>query len=238
MEIKKVCFNICTQKQSAEETRLWDSLENSVAEYKFCLSNKESLAKRYNEAIKMGLDNDLDCLILVHDDVILEEDPIPKLEKLFDDYDLVGVAGASKVELKSPALWHLMGGGFHNGYDPCNLHGQVQHMVERTPDNGGLQVGMTYKEKVLTNFGYRPHRVVMIDGVFMALNRKAMEEMRFDEDCPAKFHFYDLISSLDFHLKGGRVGVGDILITHESPGLREYTQDWLNGEKYFLEKYT
>jgi len=191
-----------------------------VAEYKFCLSNTISLSKRYNEAIDMGIKDDLDCLILVHDDVILEEDPIPKLEKLFDDYDLVGVAGASKIELKSPALWHLMGGGFQGG----SLHGKVNHM------------DALYGPQP-TYFGPYPHRVVMIDGVFIALNRKAMETVRFDESNPCGFHFYDLQASLDAHLSGLKVGVGDILITHESPGLGEFTEDWKNGEKYFLDKY-
>jgi hypothetical protein len=71
----------------------------------------------------------------------------------------------------------------------------------------------------------------------MALNRKAMETMRFDESNPSPFHFYDCESSLNFHINGGRVGVGDILITHESPGLREFTEDWKNGESWFLNKY-
>jgi hypothetical protein len=231
MEIERVCFSICTQKRSAEETRIWESLKNSVAEYKFCLTNEKSLTKRYNEALDMGLERDLDCLILVHDDVILEEDPIPKLEKLFDKYDLVGVAGTSKIELKSPALWHIMGGGFQGG----NLHGCVQHLYV----NKSAFYGAEYDEisKPKSNFGPYPHRAVMIDGVFMALNRKAMETVRFDESNPSPFHFYDLQMSLDAHLAGLKVGVGDILITHESPGLQEVSQEWLDGETYFLNKY-
>jgi hypothetical protein len=46
-----------------------------------------------------------------------------------------------------------------------------------------------------------------------------------------------LLKVVDFHLAGGRVGVGDILITHESPGLREFTGEWRAGESYFLNKY-
>jgi len=243
MEIKRVRYISATSKDNAEKTTIHQSTRKLCVDFVghaahwYLLNNKEKLSKKYNEAIEDAISDDIDCLILVHDDVILEEDPIPKLEKLFDEYDLVGVAGASKIELKSPALWHLMGGGFYNGHNQSNLHGRVQHIVEREPNNGGLQVGMVYKEKVATNFGFYPHRVVMIDGVFMALNRKAMETMRFDEECPSSFHFYDCISSLDFHLGGGRVGVGDILITHESPGLREFSTDWLEGEKYFLNKY-
>ena len=188
-------------------------------------NNTESLPVRYNQAIEKALKMDCDCLILVHDDVILEENPIPKLEKLFDTYDLVGVAGASKIELKSPALWHLMGGGFNGG----NLHGKVNHIVN--------EIGSEYGKKHPSYFGYYPHRVVMIDGVFMALNRKVMENVKFDEKNPAKFHFYDLNFSLDCHLNGYKVGVGDVLITHRSPGLRSFTPEWRAGEEYFLEKY-
>lgn len=226
MEIKNPRMVSATTKYSSGET----TLDESATRWKtrsigYYCNNSVPLSRVYNEAIQIALLEDRDCLILVHDDVILEEDPIPKLEKLFDDYDLVGVAGASRVELKSPALWHLMGGGFGGG----NLHGCVQH---RCWDNDDWE----YK-KPASNFGPYPHRAVMIDGVFMALNRKAMETMRFDEDCPSPFHFYDLSASLDAHLAGLGVGVGDILITHESPGLREFTEDWKNGESWFLNKY-
>jgi hypothetical protein len=228
MEIKKYGIVTATRGSVFSETTLCKSLVNNFPKlWKNAIAiinNEDGLSKVYNERITWALENDLDCLILVHDDVILEEDPIPKLEKLFDDYDLVGVAGASKVELKPPALWHLMGGGFRGG----NLHGCVQHTYQ--DDNYNIRKNETF-------FGPHPHRAVMIDGVFMALNRKAMETMRFDENCPSKFHFYDLVMSLSCHLAGLRVGVGDILITHESPGLQEVSQEWLDGETYFLKKY-
>lgn len=205
-------------------------MEESIKKYEFEKSsnrwynNDRPLCAVYNYEIEKALKDDVDCLILVHDDVILEENPIPKLEKLFDSYDLVGVAGTSKIELKSPALWHLMGGGFGGG----SLHGCVQHIWRN--DEGGL-------EKHPSDFGLYPHRVVMIDGVFMALKRKVMEKIKFDMRNPCKFHFYDLIFSLDCHLNGFKVGVGDILITHGSEGLKSYTDDWKMGEKYFLNKY-
>jgi len=187
--------------------------------YSSVCENKEALSIVYNRALKSALDNKYDCLIFVHDDVTLLEDPIPKLEKLFDEYDIVGVAGTSKIELKSPALWHLMGGGFDGG----NLHGKVSH-------NHNGQISPTY-------FGEYPHRVVMIDGVFMALNLKAITESSFDEENPSSFHFYDINFSCDSHKKGLKLGVGDISIVHESQGLKSFTDDWLSGEKYFLNKY-
>jgi hypothetical protein len=170
-------------------------------------------------AITNALEMDVDWLILSHDDIQLLDNPIERLEELEDKFDLVGVAGTSKIELKSPALWHLMGGGFNSG----NLHGSVYHDIDG--------------KRFPSQFGYYPHKAVMIDGVFMAMNRKVMENMKFDEDNPAKFHFYDCGFSLDCHLNGYKVGVGHILITHESPGLREFTDEWRAGENYFLNKY-
>lgn len=219
-----------TQEDCWGKTKIFESIKSKNMDITMFNQNKESLSKIYNESIERALQDNIDCLILVHDDVVLEENPKPKLEKLFDEYDLVGVAGTSKVNLQSPALWHLMGGGFNSG----NLHGCVQHYgYDRNPDwdsNAKLV-------KIPSNFGPYPHRVVMIDGVFMALNRKVMENCRFDESNPCKFHFYDLDFSTNCHLNKLKVGVGDILITHESPGLREFTQDWKNGEHWFLQKY-
>jgi GT2 family glycosyltransferase len=218
---KKIAFFSATQKNTAAETSLLKSTLNfdMDVDIAFALSNTEHLAVVYNRAIDAALKEDWDALAFVHDDVILEHDPRPKLSKLFDEYDMIGVAGTSSIELKSPALWHLMGGGFGSG----KLHGAVAHGDE--------------KRKHMTSFGVYPHRVVMIDGVFIAMNRTLMEKLRFDETNPSKYHFYDLDISSAAHKMGCRVGVGDIHITHQSEGLREFTDDWKAGESWFLKKY-
>lgn len=207
-----------TKQKYPEDTLLYQSLCDMNLDGEFdvdiATENTHGLAKVYNVFLDQALKDDRDCVILVHDDVYLEHNPIPKLEKLFDDYDLVGVAGCSRAEIKSPALWHLMGNG--------NLHGAVAH-------SHGIQ-------KFMTSFGVYPHRAVMIDGVFMAFNRKAIEQLRFDEDCPSDWHFYDLILSQRALELGLKIGVGDVMITHASPGLREFTDDWKRGECYYLSK--
>jgi hypothetical protein len=237
MEIDKLTIFSATQKKTPEETSLFKSIMelNMDVDLHFILENQNPLPVVYNKALEYAKSENLNNLLLIHDDVWLEHDPQPKLEKLFDKFDVVGVAGCSKAEIKSPALWHLMGGGFYNKKDSSNLHGAVQHIHKISLDNG---VGMCYDVKNLTNFGVYPHRVVMIDGVFMAFNQNYIQNGRgFDEECPSGFHFYDLIQSLQAHYDGFKVGVGDILITHESPGLGEFTDDWKAGEKYFISKY-
>lgn len=221
MDYKKIAFFSASQKQHAKDTTLLKSVENFDVDIDiaFALNNTESLAVVYNRAIDIAIQENWDALVLVHDDVILEHDPRPKLTELFRKFDLIGVAGASSVEIKSPALWHLMGGGFGSG----KLHGAVAH-------------GSSEK-KNMTAFGPYPHRVVMIDGVFMAMNRAVMENVRFDESNPAKYHHYDIDFSSAAHKLGHRVGVGDIYITHESPGLREFTDEWKAGDAWFIKKY-
>ena len=180
--------------------------------------NKASLAQLYNEEIKIAIDRNVDWLVLMHNDIELENFNV--CERVLESgYDVVGVAGTRSVKLQEPALWHLMGGGFNSG----RLRGAVAHG--------------TMSKKNMTAFGPYPGRCVMLDGVFLAINRKVFEKVQFDESNPAKFHFYDLDYTLSCHKNGFKVGVGDIQITHESPGLKEYSGEWLDGQRWFLNKH-
>jgi|TARA_R110002012_G_scaffold29632_1_gene91114 GT2 family glycosyltransferase len=181
--------------------------------------NKESLHKTYNKAIDFSLENNVDELVLVHDDVILENFSEERLHSLFSRFDVVGCAGTTEVKLEKPALWHLMGGGFGSG----NLFGAVAHGDR--------------DEKHMTAFGPYPKRVVLLDGVFLAIKRKVFEKIRFDESCPSKWHFYDLDYSMQCHKAGFKLGVGDILVTHNSPGLTSFTQEYNKGQEWFLNKW-
>lgn len=220
-KLDKVLIFSATKAENPENTTLHYSIEDWHEEVDviFAVENDQPLSVIYNEAIRKAMDEDYDALILVHDDVILEHNPIPKLRKLFLEYGLVGVAGCSQAKLASPALWHLMGGGWEGG----TIHGAVAH---------GTAI-----DKRMTPFGPYPHRVVMIDGVFMALTRETFGSFHFDESNPAGFHFYDLDYSYKCATNGIKVGVGDIGITHLSPGLREFTPEWRAGEEWFLNKY-
>lgn len=222
-------FSATTEEDFENNTPLACSVVLDDFSYEVATSNTTALAKVYNKAIDKALNDDVDCLVLVHDDVVIDDPSdifLQKMEKLFDSYDLVGLAGASTVEIKEPTLWHVMGGGFQSG----NLHGCVYHWHK---EEGSYKMW-----RRPSNFGPYPHRVVMIDGLFIALNRKMIESsLAFDENCPSDFHLYDLIYSLSAHNAGMRVGVGDIEVTHASPGLREFTEDFLKGQKYFMNKF-
>jgi len=220
MEIKKMVIYSATQKDNYEDTALYKSIQSLNMDVDLCIitNNKTPLAICYNSGLNHLKDED--CIVFIHDDVWLEHDPRPNLERLFDKFDVVGVAGCSQAEINSPCLWHLMGGGFQGGH----LHGAVAH---------GSQ-----NDKQMTSFGKYPHEVVMIDGVFIAFSKKSLESgLRFDRKCPSGFHFYDMCLGFKAKELGLKIGVGDVMITHESSGLKEYTEDWKAGEQYFLENY-
>ena len=39
------------------------------------------------------------------------------------------------------------------------------------------------------------------------------------------------------HKAGFKIGVGDILITHNSPGLTSFTEEFNQGQEWFLDKW-
>ena len=213
--INTMIFSATAGKE--KDTLLWKTTENDTVVFK--QNNTQSLHKIYNKAIDFALQEDVQRLVLVHDDVILENYSESKLDNLFEKFDVIGCAGTTEVKLTQPALWHLMGGGFGSG----NLYGAVAHGDENN--------------KHMTAFGKYPKRVVLLDGVFLAIHRRVFEKVRFDEDCPSKWHFYDLDYSMQCHKEGFKLGVGDILITHNSPGLTSFTKEFNEGQQWFLDKW-
>jgi GT2 family glycosyltransferase len=209
---------ICSAtKGKKEDTLLWRTKGDMPVFFKE--RNTTPLQQVYNKAIDFAIKENVDHIVLCHDDIILENFDYTKLKEHFKKYDVLGVAGASQIKIQQPALWHLMGGGLTNGH----LHGAVAHI------NGA--------QKYMTSFGPYPHQAVIMDGVFLAISRKAFKKIRFDESCPSGWHFYDLAYTLDASLAGFKCGVVDAYITHASPGLREFTKDWTDAQEWFLNKY-
>lgn len=215
MSITKTLYFSAT-KGKKEDTLLFKNT-STYNQFLFLENNTQSLSQVYNKAIDLALETEKDYLVLCHDDVIIESDIPYKLPDILrSDYDMVGVAGATQCKLSEPALWHIMGG-------QGNLHGAVAH--------GNVT------EKAMTSFGPYPKRVLLVDGVFMAIHRRVFEKIRFDDTNPTGFHFYDLDYCLQAHKAGFKIGVSDIMITHASPGLKEFTPEFNEGQKWFLEKW-
>lgn len=212
-------FYFSATKGKKEDTLLYKNY-SSINNFFFKENNTESLSKAYNKAIDFALQEKCDALVLCHDDVIIESNLEYKLPMLLREFDIIGVAGSVECKLQRPALWHIMGGGIGSN----NLHGAVAH---------GNQ---TFK--TMTFFGSYPKRALLLDGVFLALTREVFNKVRFDESNPSSWHFYDLDYSLSCHKNNFKLGVSDIMITHQSPGLREFTEEFQKGETWFLEKWS
>ena len=216
----KIQYTIASPKEKLIETIIYPSLStiSSVDNVIFHGSNKSSLAKVYNTSIELARKNEYDAIVFVHDDVIINcSDVSTRVAKFLKEFDVFGLAGTNQITVKQPVLWHLM--SERNNHLGCVAHTH----------------GSQY---MYTSFGPVPGRALMVDGVFIAVNlHKLPSSIKFDESNPAKFHFYDLMFSLDCSLNKIRVGVGDIPIIHSSPGLREMTNEWKQGQDYFLTKY-
>lgn len=208
---------VSATKGELENTLLYHSTKD-IIDVAFATNNTDPLPVVYNDAISDFADLGVDWIIFVHDDVILESPEAleRQIYTLGEQFDVIGCAGTREAKLSEPALWHLMG-------DRKAHRGAVAHLHEG--------------KKFMTSFGSYPDRVVMIDGVFIAVKTKVFEKVKFDTSNPAGFHFYDLDFSLSAHKAGFKIGVGDITITHASPGLKEFTEDWKKGQEWFLKKH-
>lgn len=222
----KVYLGYCSQHANI--------LDLNIAKGKYCITesyeynnvtsipyynNKEKLTKRYNEIIDR-LSNEDCILVLVHDDVVItDKNWIEKLHNSLEKYDIVGLAGTSEATIRQPCLWHIMGS--RDKHTGCVNH-----------------VNFADNSVYATNFG-KHGRALILDGLFLAFNPKKIAKygIKFDESNPCIAHFYDIDFSLTCNKHQLRLGTANIQVTHSSPGLREFTQDWKNGEQWFLNKF-
>jgi GT2 family glycosyltransferase len=181
--------------------------------------NKENIGKHYNKVIDMAVRESYDWVILMHDDVSVEDKYLEtKLKKAFVNYDVVGLAGAKHIELKQPALWHLMS-------KEEDWSGAVAH------PSGNHQV-------FVTNFGNTPDRCLVLDGLFLAINVSSLKpEVRFDENLPAIAHHYDLDFCLTCNKHKLKLVTWPIWVVHKSCGLDKPDQMFFDSERYFLDKW-
>ena len=222
----KIAIISCSQEETAENTLLVRSL-NTIKEHvkvkpnyvRVFTANKDGLSTCYNKAISE--DTDSDIMIFVHDDVFIDDGLfIPKLIEAHNTYDIVGVAGGLNPIIKAPALWHIMCGGFGP-----NLRGAAGHYLNDT---------LT----AITNFGYAPARVAILDGVLLSVKMESVRRTGWKFNENYKFHHYDIASCLDANKLKLKLGVANIHINHRSPGLKSFDDtSFLESQSIFLNEY-
>ncbi len=78
-------------------------------------------------------------------------------------------------------------------------------------------------------------RCLLMDGLFLAVNTKTTNKLNWDEN--VKFHHYDLIFCLEAHKQKLKMGTAAIYVTHESPGLQSFSEEFKKSDNYFKEYY-
>jgi len=128
--------------------------------------------------------------------------------------DLLGILGTTM--LVGPA-WAVAG--------PPYLVGQLANHIDS--ERFDLSVVGTPRRLV--------HNVQAVDGVLMAMHRRILDRVRFDERF-VDFHHYDIDFSFTAHLLGFRVAIAtDLNVAH--PRRRGWNANWDRSATAFLEKH-
>ena len=195
-----------------KDTLLYQSLvdQSFDGNFIFVENNKRGLCEVYNEYITQ----EHDCVIFVHDDVYIDScNFVNKIYKGFDKFGICGLAGGSGLKVEKPLLWHLM----------CKR------------DTLSGIVGHQYKDAYTsTTFGEIGKKVVLLDGLFLAVQPKLLIEknVKFDENIKG-FHHYDLKFCVDSFKAGIKLGTIPLHVIHASPGLQNFTKEYRESEEYF-----
>jgi glycosyltransferase involved in cell wall biosynthesis len=177
-------------------------------------NGEKSLSVVYNEILSESLN---DIVVLCHDDIIFEKNYWGK--RVIDhfikkpEFGILGVAG-TRFYPSSGMWWEIN----------SEMIGQVYHQ------HNGKKWLSSYNEP----FGNKIIDTVIIDGVFMMINKKQLFTT-FNEEVEG-FHFYDTTFSFENHINGVKVGViSNIPITHLSIGATN--DQWEKNRKKFIKKY-
>lgn len=177
--------------------------------------NKEGLPKVYNKFISQSYTNKY--VIFVHDDVLIEDlFWQEKLDVAFEKYDIVGLAGSKKCDLSRPPAWHLMS-------DPQDHCGEVAHSHD--------------KKVWTTRFGPSESRVLVMDGLFIAVNINSLLKTGVSFDEFFDFHHYDITFCLRANRNKLKMGITPIRVVHFGLGDSMNTPEWRESAEKFKKNY-
>jgi hypothetical protein len=173
-----------------------------------------SLTEIYNRGLNEAIN---DIVVFLHDDIIIEKNKWgEKITKLFEkneEYGVIGVAG-TKYLANTGKWWE----------DSKKMYGRVAHTHE----------GKTWLSSYSDDLGNELEEVVLVDGVFFAVNKKRIKN-NFNEDVKG-FHFYDVNFCVENYLSGVKIGVTTLVrINHMSIGMTN--EKWEENREIFADKF-
>ena len=173
-----------------------------------------SLTEVYNKILN---ESSNDIVILCHDDIYFDTknwgNKILNHFKRNKDYGILGLAGTTNMP-KSAKWWE----------DFSKMKGIVNHEHE----------GKKWESKYSASKGNQLDDVVLVDGLFIVINKKNIKQ-NFNEDIKG-FHFYDVDFSFRNFIEDVKIGVMyDVRVTHKSIG--QTNEQWEKNREVFAEKY-
>lgn len=175
---------------SLEDSQLWTIAEDFPgSEVSKIQNNSENITVVYNRLIERALADRFDFLVMMHSDVEIDVKGLAQhIASCSGKYDIMGLCGCEKFSIsESPLNWYCASRKYPEFRWGCVSHGEL----------GDLVSFWNSDRKDETD-----HSVACIDGLCIAMSRKAMETgVRFDEKL--RFNCYDTQISLDAVMKHG-----------------------------------
>lgn len=183
------------------------------------LENKRGLPEIYNERINAS--DAQPILVFIHDDVWIDDFFfVDRILQGLASYDVIGVAGNRRRIPNQPA-WAFINNEF-TWDDKVNLSGSVAHGKEPFGTIG--------------HYGSVPAQCELLDGVFLAANKSALNSTNVQFDPKFDFHFYDMDFCRSARKNDLSLGTWPICLTHQSGGVFGSAK-WKEMLQLYLEKW-
>lgn len=164
-------------------------------------------------------------MIFLHDDIhLLDFYWINRLEQGLQVFDIVGLAGNTRRLPKQSAWAFVHDSKNQRKWDsPEHLSGVVAH-------------GKAFPPDIWSVFGPSRQKVMLLDGLLLAVKYQSLTESGLRFDPQFRFHFYDMDFCRQAEKLGLSCGTWDICVMHESGG--KFGEDeWLNAYQTYLKKW-
>jgi GT2 family glycosyltransferase len=222
--MEDITIAICTKLNQLEfqQTKCFNSIERLglFPEATIFYENSKGLSECYNKVLTDTEGQDT-CILFMHDDVVLMDILLrDKLDKCFEKFDVLGVAGSSDFSIRRlPITWinspkeSWSGGLYHTSIDGSS-------------DMSNLKFNA---------YGDFNKKCFTIDGAFMAIDRKKIGNVRFQEEF--LFDFYDLAFCTECFKAGIKIGTVPIALCHQSHGSGILKPEYKDVQDIFIKKY-
>ena len=234
MEINKtIRFVVATEhnRQSFLTTEFYKFKQRAVADTPFTnnfvfsivYENSKGLPEIYNQFLTK--DYIEEYIVFVHDDVqIADIFTYDKLVEGLNRYDIIGLAGCTKIVNTSYPAWHIMAGWQDPDVGKKYSVGEVAHKF----NDGNVTTSV---------YGPIGGRALLLDGLLLGVKVESLlkSNCTFDEDF--NFHHYDLSFCLRANQAKLKMGTVQLFCTHAGIGDSMITEEWNQSAAKFKQKY-